>query len=242
MEKEILGNTSLVDLPNEEWRDVEGYEGFYQVSNLGRARSLDRYINNGKFERLIKGRLMKFFYDKDGYAKVSLCKNNSNKNPFVHRLVSKAFIPNPNNYPCINHKNEVKSDNRVENLEWCTHQYNTTYGGGIRRRIENTDFKKRTQNTDYAKRSANTNYAKRTANTDWDSLCKKLINNPKKSKPILQFDLQGNFIKEFPSAMQCEREGFCHSNVVKCCKNKFHKLGNNKYKGYIWKYKDDSRV
>ena len=100
----------------EEWRDIKGYEGKYQVSNLGRVYSYhkrDFLVLNPR---------------KDGRLQVSLCKNGVNKMFKVHRLVAESFIPNPNNLPQINHRDENPKNNRVENLEWCTHKYNMNYG------------------------------------------------------------------------------------------------------------------
>lgn len=102
------------------WKSVKGYEGFYEVSSLGRVRSVDRVDLRG-WRR--KGKMLKPCHNNYGYEIVNLC----NTLKLVHRLVAEAFIPNPNNYPIINHKNEVKDDNRMENLEWCTYQYNVTY-------------------------------------------------------------------------------------------------------------------
>ena len=111
------------------WKDIVGYEGYYQVSNFGNVRSLDRYVKNqmGTLS-LRKGKITKQRYDKDGYKQVYLCKHGNVKYYFVHRLVAEAFITNPNNYPIINHKDEVKDNNCVDNLEWCTVKYNTNYG------------------------------------------------------------------------------------------------------------------
>lgn len=102
------------------WKDVEGYPN-YMVSSMGNVKSLNYRGNTGK-EKMLK-------YDNNkGYNRVLLYKDGKYKKYMVHRLVAQAFIPNPNNYPIINHKNENTIDNRVENLEWCTHQYNTNYG------------------------------------------------------------------------------------------------------------------
>lgn len=105
----------------EEWRDIEGYEGKYQISNLDNVKSLN-YCNTKKAKNL------KHIKDKDGYLLVCLSKNGSKKLFKVHRLVAEAFLDNPNNFPQVNHKNEVKTDNRVENLEWTTREKNINFG------------------------------------------------------------------------------------------------------------------
>lgn len=100
---------------NEEWRDIKGYEGLYQVSNKGNVRHI-------KFNRLLKP-------SKSGkYITAILSKNGKQIGKSVHRLVAETFIPNPNNYPCVNHKDENPHNNSIENLEWCTHSYNINYG------------------------------------------------------------------------------------------------------------------
>ena len=104
----------------EVWKDIKGYEGKYQVSNLGRVKSL--IDNQGKQRTMI----LKQSCEK--YCKVTLLKNSKQKRFRVHRLVAEAFIPNPNNYLYINHKDENPKNNVVDNLEWCTMAYNNTYG------------------------------------------------------------------------------------------------------------------
>lgn len=104
----------------EVWKDIIGYEDLYQVSNLGNVKSL-YHRGTGK-ERFLSHQLKK-----SGYLRVKLCKDGKRKFYNIHRLVATSFIPNPNNYPCVNHKNENKQDNRVENLEFCTVRYNNTY-------------------------------------------------------------------------------------------------------------------
>lgn len=108
-------------MENEIWKDIEGYEGLYQVSNFGRVKSLN-YNHTGK-EKLLKQK-----NDIYGYTMCSLWKNRKRIYKKTHRLVAQAFLPNPNNFPQVNHKNEIKTDNRVENLEWCSAKYNTNFG------------------------------------------------------------------------------------------------------------------
>lgn len=114
------------------WKDITGFEGLYQVSSLGRVRSLDRTIicRNG-VERFYKGELKKLLYDNKGYTHVNLYRNQHLQRFSVHRLVALAFIPNPHGLPQINHINQIKDDNRAENLEWCDAKYNCNYGDHI---------------------------------------------------------------------------------------------------------------
>jgi hypothetical protein len=112
---------NIGNMGNEIWKDIKGYEGFYQVSNLGNVKSLDRKtLYQYKW---IKGKILKPS-DNKGYLRVCLQKNSDKSWKYIQRLVGEAFIPNPNNLPEINHKNLIKSDNYVENLEWSTKQDN----------------------------------------------------------------------------------------------------------------------
>lgn len=98
--------------------------GLYQVSNLGKVKSL----------KYNKPKILKIGYTKRGYGSINLCKNGKISHRTIHRLVAEAFIPNPNNYPCVNHKDENPRNNNVDNLEWCTYQYNMNYGTCAERR------------------------------------------------------------------------------------------------------------
>jgi len=103
------------------WKDIEGYEGIYQVSNTGKVRSLDRKVWN----YIKKGRILKMHNNGHGYYNVSLhSKEKNEKHAYIHILVAKAFIPNPNNYEQINHKDFDKSNNCVDNLEWVSRKQN----------------------------------------------------------------------------------------------------------------------
>lgn len=118
------------------WKDIDEYKGIYQVSSLGRVRSLDRYDACKRFQtRMLKGQILKPLATKGGYFRVALMVTNNRKYCLIHRLVAKAFIANPDNHPCINHIDENKSNNSVANLEWCTYKYNNTYGVGAQQRI-----------------------------------------------------------------------------------------------------------
>ena len=117
------------------WKDIEGFEGYYQVSNFGKVRSLDRIIKNGETSTYLKrGMMLKQFVDSTGaYWMVSLVKNNKSSTKSVHRLVAKAFIPNPDNKPQVGHKDEKtlknsgECNNHVDNLEWVTSSENTRH-------------------------------------------------------------------------------------------------------------------
>lgn len=165
------------------WKDIKGYENLYQVSNDGLVRT----SHKGLWEILSAGRT------KHGYYNVLLHKGGKRKNERVHRLVASAFIPNPNNYPYINHKDENPSNNHVDNLEWCTAEYNINYG-----------------------------------------TCKERIANSN-SKPILKYDLDGNFICEYKSLAEAERiEGIDHATISMSCS------GRVSYQcGFIWIYECD---
>lgn len=170
------------------WKDIEGYENLYQVSNLGRVKSL----GNGKSR---KEKILKPRKQSNGYLTVILCKEGEGKNYLVHRLVAQAFIPNPLNLPQVNHTTEDKTMNAVECLEWCTAEYNNSYA---------------TRNVRISKANI----------------------NGKLSKKVRQYSLEGEFIKEFPSASEIQRQlGFANNNISSCCLGK-RKTSN----GYIWKY------
>lgn len=118
----------------EVWKDIEGYEGLYLVSNLGLVRSLERIEENlrkGKpYNRLHRGRTLKPIKHFTGYYLVTLNKGGEHHSMRLHRLVAQAFVPNPDNLPEVNHKDENKANNRADNLEWCDGSYNTNYGTG----------------------------------------------------------------------------------------------------------------
>ena len=109
------------------WKDIEGYEGLYQVSNFGRVKSLDRYVLRNGNSLFVNGIVLSQLNNR-GYLTVRLCNSGKYKNYLVHRLVANAFIRNDNNYSEINHIDENKHNNHVDNLEWCDRKYNVNYG------------------------------------------------------------------------------------------------------------------
>lgn len=112
---------------NEIWVNVVGYEGLYNVSNLGRVKSLDKEISNNRCEYTKKGKILKPYLDKDGYGTVNLYKDGNKKLLKVHRLVAQSFIENNENKPTVNHKNSIRFDNRADNLEWATYSENNQH-------------------------------------------------------------------------------------------------------------------
>ena len=193
------------------WRtavyDGEPYEGF-EVSNLGRIKSLN-YRRTGRAE------LMNPWEDTGGYLRVELSKNGETKTCKVHRLVAQTFLPNPENKPCINHKIEGDKGKKINMVFF---------------NEDGTIDKERTT-IEWATYEENNNYA--TRNERIAKAISKAMTNGKLSKRVLQFTLDGEFIREWPSTREIERQlGFDNSAVGRCC------LGKQKSAyGFLWKYK-----
>lgn len=177
------------------WKDIKGYEGFYQVSNMGRVKGIEREVYSGhnySVLRIEKEKIYKGYKVKNGYIYQTLLKNGKRKTFKLHRLVAETFIPNPDNKPQVNHIDGDKENNKVSNLEWVT-------------------------------RKENLNHAYKTG---LSKIC-----------PVLQYDLEGNYLREFKSIDEATRYmgKKYHGNIMMCCQS------NNKRKtayGYIWKYKN----
>lgn len=172
----------------EVWKPVVGYEGLYEVSNLGRVKSLERI---DKMNRLRKGVILAPIIRKDRYKKVALSNNGVAKKVYIHRIMMEAFVPNPNNYPYINHKDENPSNNFIfintdgtvdpqkSNLEWCTPEYNNNYGT-IKERV-----------------------------------------SKKHSKTVVQKSLSGEFVRKYESLQEAAKTvGVTAGRISACCLNR----------------------
>jgi hypothetical protein len=193
------------------WKDIKGYEGLYQVSNLGRVRSLDRYVRHKKIGsiRLLKGKIMSpTVSSSTGYLVTTLYNKGKGKQVTIHRLVAEAFIPNPIEKTEINHINGIRDDDRVENLEWVNRSENQLHAYKFLKRGYKLPTKEQRQ---------------------------KYIDTL--SKEIIQYEVQ-IIIKEkarYKSIREAERQtGVVHTSISKCCRHKQEKAG-----GYIWRYEND---
>ena len=186
----------------------------YEVSNLGNVRSKKRNIN------------LKPFTTSNNYLKVKLSKNNKQIDYFVHRLVAQAFIPNPNNLPQVNHKDENKENNRVDNLEWCTHEYNQNYG------TKNERLSKKKKGIKWSE-EAKQKYRKTMKDRGHPMQGRTGKDNPN-SKEVMQFSLEGELLQIWGSINEVERNtDFKCSNISVSCKKK------KPYRKHFWIYTSD---
>lgn len=127
----------MINIKKETWENIKGYETYYKISNLGRVKSLAKTITrkDGEVKNLSE-KIIKPFLTKKGYKQIVLTKDGDKKKHYIHRLVAQSFIPNPNNLPEVNHINEDKLDNAVENLEWLSRLDNMRHGTLQARRAE----------------------------------------------------------------------------------------------------------
>ena len=203
----------------EEWRDIKGYEGKYMVSNLGRVKSLN-------YKRTGKEKIMKGVDDGRGYLILSLYREGKGKTCKIHKLVAQAFLENPMGYNEVNHKNEDKADNRVENLEWCSRLYNINYGTRNKRSAEKLKGRKQSEET--IKKISE----KMTGRKQSEEHIKKRIE--KTSKPIYSINKESGLIMYWESIREAERcTGISNGNICECLKGKRKSAG-----GHIWFYAD----
>ena len=203
----------------EEWRDIEGFEGLYQVSNTGKVKSLN-------YRRTGKEKILKAYPNGHDYLQVKLHKDGKKKSCRVNRLVAQAFIPNPDNLPEVNHKDEDKTNNCVENLEWCSKLYNINYGTGRKRSAEKLRGRKHSE--EHNKKVAE----KLRGRKQTEEHIKK------RSKPVIGINKISGLIIEFPSLMEAERcTGISNGNICTCLKGKRKLAG-----GFYWHYADSEEV
>lgn len=182
-----------MEIKEEIWKDIPGYEGYYQASTFGNIKSVERYIDRKGKRIHIKERILSPERTATGYLRVGLYKDGKQRLIRVHKLVAETFLENSKNYKSINHKDENPMNNNVENLEFCNHKYNNNYGS-------------------HGEKISKAN-----------------------GKPVMQFDLNGTFIKEFDSAKIAAIKTNCNSSwIVQCCLGKI-----KKHKGFLWKYKNN---
>ena len=210
------------------WKDIEGYEGLYQVSNLGRVKSLSRLVDKGKYGTIYtKERILKNQKVNVNYLFVILSKDGKHKNMTVHRLMAKAFLPNPDNLSDVNHKDENPSNNFIyvnkdgsvdyekSNLEWCTHKYNCNYGTSKFRII-----KTRRKNNDVSE------MVKKQKET------KKRLKSRCRPLPVAQYKMDGELVATYESALQASKITGVHvSAILRCCHGTYKQM-----RGFIWKF------
>lgn len=221
------------------WKDIKGYEGLYQISNLGRIKRLVSV--KCKTERFLSITKDKKF----NYCRVMLSKDNETKRFLIHRLLAEHFIPNPENKPCIDHINGDRSDNRLDNLRWCTHKENNNFPIA---RKNNSDAQKRLRtNIEWVNKNneavskamkrpevrAKLSMAAKNVWKNPDYLEKQIKNRPKKG--VCKYDMNGVFISEYVSIIEAQRStGINSSSIIRCCKGESMYAG-----GFKWKYKSD---
>tara|TARA_R100001086_G_scaffold250083_1_gene193457 strand:- start:1531 stop:2301 length:771 start_codon:yes stop_codon:yes gene_type:complete len=234
------------------WKDIEGYSGYYQVSNDGEVRSLDREIVHKNGHSIVrKGKSLNKYKCSKGYYRVELSKHGTRKKMLVHRLVAQAFISNPNKKPCVNHKNGIKTDNNISNLEWCSYSENTKHAlasglmeprkgsdcnfsviseNDVRSILDMLRTKEYTQN----EIASMFNIKKATVSAintgkNWSSVSKKVKKSNLRDKPVR--NCRG---EEFKSITEASKKFNIHkSGIIKNCS------GIQKSAG---KYKDGTRV
>ena len=242
---------------------IKGFEGRYQISTLGNAISVDRYVEYPDGHKIhLKRKKLKTKINNSGYEVLSIHTKEGYFDKTIHALVAETFIPNPLNLPEVNHKDEVKTNNRRWNLEWCSSEYNKHYGTAIER-MKKTLTNRKDMSKKVYQYDLEGNLIK-----EWDSTREAGRNNFNASaisacclgkvkthkgyiwsykpidnfdiylsdkkifKKVYQYDLNGNLIKEWLNVKEASKNEYYYSSILKCCKGKA-----KTHKGYIWSYK-----
>ena len=207
----------------ETWVDVVEYEGLYQVNGRGDVKSLN-YNGTGR-EKILRPSTLK-----NGYLQVMLYNNGKTEQLKVHRIIYESFYGNIPEGMVIDHIDTNRQNNSVENLRCVTHKENVN--NPITKKRMNEANKKKAKGPEWRKKQLEGS-KKRSQNTEWQKNVSE-ANKKRCSKPVIQYDLDGNFIKEWSSMHEIERElGFDHANISACCKGK-----RKSAYGFIWKYKE----
>jgi hypothetical protein len=198
---------TIEDLTGEQWKPVLGFEDSYMVSNLGRIKSMYRQSRKPGLKNnpsvMLRPKIMKQNIQPTGYRIVQLSKSGRVKGLPVHRIIAMAFIPNPDNKPFINHIDANPSNNDLSNLEWCTQSENIQHAYNIGTKVPPSGGPKKFGKDNHV------------------------------SRPVLQYSLSGEFIREWECVSQIQTtHNFNRPNICKCCKGKI----NSAY-GFVWKYK-----
>lgn len=200
-------------MEKEIWKDVVGYEGLYKISSLGRVYSMPRFGYDSMGRRKTRaGHVMKIrIGTQTGYPMVNLTKDGASQPKNIHRLIAEAFIPNPNHLPCVNHKDENRSNSILSNLEWCTYKYNNNYGKARDKRAKKLKEYYETHNSP--------NLGHRGSSFD-----------------IIKYDLQGNRLETVQGGLPAleAREGRSLTSIASCLCHK-----NKTAYGFVWRYEGD---
>ncbi len=197
-------------MTNEEWRDIPQFEGYYQASSQGRIRSIERMVQKSGHLQKLQGVIIKPQRGTNGYLAVSLSKNGTVRQERVHRIIARTFIPNPDKLPEVNHINEDKTDNRVNNLEWVTIRVNRLYGTRLERTVKHRN-QSGTKNGMYGRKGAL---------------------NPR-AKAIQQFTLNDSFVQEFSCIKEAAKTTGSNAALISRAAKGLLRQTN----GFKWKYK-----
>lgn len=269
----------VCSLENEIWKPIKGYEGYYEISNLGRVKSIERFVKQGKLNRHVSEKLKSESINPYGYPTVTLCKDRRSRSYPIHRLIAEAFIPNPENKPQVDHINTNRKDYSLSNLRWVTSKENSNNEKTLAHCQQNTYTKEVSQRSNFTKKLRKTKTApitvyqyskdgnfikeyqssndacrqtgisasaiRRVINDNTQSAggylwTSKLVDNIKYehrpnslSKHVLQFDKDGNFIKEWKSMNEAAKElGIYPANIYRSIKS------NSKPRKYKFKFKE----
>lgn len=204
-------------MDNEIWKDIAGYEGYFQISNFGRVKSLERIVLWQGKPRKEKEKMKEHYISREGYPCVTLCKERKSRSYFVHRLLAQAFIPNPDNKPFVDHIDTNKENFSLDNLRWVTAKENANNPKTLQHCRENT----------YTENSL-----RKRIETRKERGCKSA------PRMVFQYSKEGDFVSEYESSSEAERQtGINACSIALVCKGKRYSAG-----GYIWSYDKNSKV